>query len=69
MKTYKIPVSWEVCATLNIEAKSLQEAIDIANNEELGLPECEYVDGSFTIDMGDGQILADMYPDEDFTLL
>ena len=68
MKVYKIPVSWEMYGTLKIKAKSLQDAIDIANSDDQGLPDGDYIEGSFKIDMGDGQILSDMYPNEDFTL-
>jgi uncharacterized protein YqgV (UPF0045/DUF77 family) len=48
MKTYKIPVSWSVMATMEIEADSLAEAIEKA--DEASLPtDPEYMDGSFEI--------------------
>jgi hypothetical protein len=48
MKTYKIPVSWSVMANMRIEANSLKEALEIA--EDASLPtDTEYMDGSFEI--------------------
>ena len=49
MKTYKIPVSWEVYGCLEIQANSLDEAIEMA--EDSALPQNgEYIEGSFSID-------------------
>jgi hypothetical protein len=53
MKTYKIPVTWEVYSHIEVEAKSLDEAIQIFDNKENSdenyeLPtNPEYVDDSF----------------------
>jgi len=54
MAIFKIPVSWEVFSTVNVEADSLDEAIakfdkDIDN---IPLPKDggEYIDGSFKRD-------------------
>ena len=48
MKTYKIPVSWSVTATMKIEAESMAEAIEKA--EQAPLPtDPDYMDGSFEI--------------------
>lgn len=53
MTIFKIPVTWEVWGTVNIEAESLEEAIKIFDKEESegdGFPlplNAEYVDGSF----------------------
>lgn len=47
-KTYKVPVSWSVYATMEIKASSLKEALSIA--EDAPLPtDPEYLDGSFEI--------------------
>ena len=53
MKKFKIPVTWEVYGTIEIEADSLEEAIqkfdDVEINGEghnLPLENC-YIDGSF----------------------
>ena len=53
MKKFKIPVTWEVYGTINIEANSLEEAIKQfdeieRNGEGHNLPlENYYIDGSF----------------------
>jgi len=44
---HKIPVTWTVNATLEIEADSLEQAIEKAG--KVPLPEGEYMDGSFEI--------------------
>lgn len=48
---YKIPVSWMQLATMEVEAESLEEAIEKADQMEL--PEDgEYLDGSFEVNYG-----------------
>lgn len=50
MKSYKIPVYWEVFGYISIEANSLEEAIEKYDEEEeyFDLPDKQYyVDGSF----------------------
>lgn len=50
MKTFKIPVTWEVYGIVKIEADSLEEALNIFDKteDEISLPlDSEYVDGSF----------------------
>jgi hypothetical protein len=49
MKTYKVPCTWVVSGTLEIEAETFCEAVLKA--EDAPLPaESEYIEGSFTID-------------------
>ncbi len=51
MKTYKIPCVWEVYGHLEIEAESLEDAIEIAENDDTNLPvESCYIEGSFWVD-------------------
>jgi len=51
MKTYKISCTWEVFGEAEVDADSLKEALDIAEaDDDLPLPEANYVDGSFKID-------------------
>lgn len=49
MRTFKIPVSWELYGHIEIEAKSINDAIRIFDeqSDDISLPEGEYVDGSF----------------------
>jgi hypothetical protein len=49
-RIYKLPVSWEVIATQEVEADSLEEAIMIAEETNLDLPKnSEYLDGSYEV--------------------
>ena len=57
---YKIPVYWTMYDTMEVEATSLKEAIDLAI-DTLPLPEGGYVDGSFTVEM---DTLQEIYPEE-----
>lgn len=41
MKTYKIPCVWQMVGWMDVEAESLEEAIDYAKNEA-GLPDDGY---------------------------
>lgn len=52
----RIPVIWEMCGMVEIEADSLEEAIAgfYSVEDDLPLPECsDYVDGSFAISTDD----------------
>lgn len=56
LKTFKIPVYWEMCSIIHVEAESLEEAIEKAQAKEesadpYDLPtDGEYVDGTFEIE-------------------
>lgn len=60
MNTYKIPVYWTMYDTMEVQANSLKEAIDLAI-DTLPLPNGEFVDGSFTVEM---ETLNEIYPEE-----
>lgn len=50
MKTFKIPISWEVYSYQEVEANSLEEALQIfdENMDDYSLPtDADYVDGSY----------------------
>lgn len=51
MKKFKIPVTWEVCGIVEVEACTLEDAIERFDNgygDMCGLPrDSEYIDGSF----------------------
>ena len=50
-KYYEIPCSWEVYGTLEVEASSLEEAIELAERDDSPMPDAsDYVDGSFEVD-------------------
>lgn len=63
MKTWNIPVSWEVYATAKIEAETLEEAIKIAEDDDFPLPtDSYYIDSSFKVD--DEELIKEMNKDE-----
>ena len=50
-KTYRVPCSWEVYATAEVEAESWNEAISKVEDDSFPLPtDPDYVDASFKID-------------------
>ena len=55
---YKIPVYWTMFETIQIEAPSLEEAIEKSFDEPLGYG--DYVDGSFTVEF---DTLREIYPE------
>jgi hypothetical protein len=57
---YKIPVYWTMFDTMYVEADSLKEAVNKAI-DIMTLPEGDYVDGSFTVEM---ETLNEIYPEE-----
>lgn len=51
MKKFKLPVTWEVYGFVEIEAETIEEAIEYfdENSDDISLPNGEYVDGSFNL--------------------
>ena len=51
MKTYKVAVEWSLFGETEVEANSLEEAIQYVkdNLDDIPLPQGEYIDGSFDI--------------------
>ena len=52
MKEWRIPVTWEECSVIKVEANTLKEAMEIAYDEkgEIPLPsDGNYVDGSWVL--------------------
>lgn len=58
MKTWKIPVTWEVYGYVEVEAPTLGKAIEIArdDNGEIPLPEGDYIEGSWRVEEDYGLI-------------
>lgn len=49
---HKIAAYWQMSATIEVEADSLEDAIRIVNEPEFPLPtNSDYVEGSFQIDV------------------
>lgn len=54
-KTWKIPVAWELCGYVYVDAPTLAEAMKKVrtDNDDIPLPEGSYVDGSFVLSYDD----------------
>ena len=61
-KKWQIPVTWEMCGVVTIEADTLEEAIDRANNDDsIKLPAGSYVDSSFEVSFDDIDCIRELY--------
>ena len=66
IKTWKVPVCWGMMATIEIEADTLEEAIEIAKDEEGSIPipdNGSYLDGSWEVDSEDIDYLRKCFND------
>ena len=64
MKTWKVPVYWEMCGLVEVKADTLEEAMCIAENDDsIGLPNGDYVDGSWSLSERDKDIVRELYND------
>lgn len=62
MPTYKIACTWQVYGELNIDAPTLEKAIEIAEDGDTPLPtESDYVDSSFEVDVQMTEELNDLH--------
>jgi uncharacterized phosphosugar-binding protein len=60
MRFYEIPCSWEVYGTVEVAARSLDEAIEKVSDDGFPLPNrSSYVDGSFEVDRAIAEDLND----------
>lgn len=50
MKSYRIPLVWQMYGHVDVEAETLDEAIEYALGPECPLPEGNYVDDSIQVD-------------------
>lgn len=66
MATWAIPVTWEVGAIIYVEADTLDEAIDIARDDEGVIPcpsDSDYVSGSWRVSEEDEDAIREYYND------
>lgn len=66
MKKWKIPVTWEVCGYVYVDADTLVEAMEKARDDEGVIPlptESDYVDGSWRLSETDENFVREMYND------
>lgn len=66
MKTWKIPVTWEMCGNVVVEAATLEEAMNIARDDDGVIPipdDSDYVDGSWRLsyEMTDIEEVRDLW--------
>ena len=64
MKTWKIPVTWEMVGIANIEADTLEEAMKMVSedNDHIKLPtDGEYVNASFGLASNDEEHIFKCY--------
>ena len=66
MKKWKIPVTWEVCGYVYVDADTLVEAMETARDDEGIIPlpdDNDYVDGSWRLSETDENFVREMYND------
>lgn len=66
MKKWKIPVTWEVCGYVYVDADTLVEAMETARDDEGVIPlptESDFVDGSWRLSETDENFVREMYND------
>lgn len=66
MKKWKIPVTWEVCGYVYVDADTLEEAMETARDDEGVIPlpdDNDYVDGSWRLSETDETFVREMYND------
>lgn len=50
MSTFRIPLVWQMYGHVDVEANTLEEAIEYALGPECPLPEGSYIDDSIQVD-------------------
>ena len=64
MKTWKIPVCWTMMGTVNVDANTLDEAIEIAKDDAGIIPipdDGTFMDGTWEVDCTDINYLRKWY--------
>lgn len=64
MKTWRIPVCWTMMGMINVEAKTLDEAIEIAKDDAGVIPipdDGTFMDGTWEVDCFDKDYLRQWY--------
>ena len=65
MKTWKIPVCWTMMGTVNVDANTLDEAIEIARDDAGVIPIPDdggiFLDGSWEVDCSDSAYIREWY--------
>lgn len=64
MRSWQIPVCWEMCGMVTVEADTLEEAVEIARDDDGDIPlpdDAYYVDGSWDLSYDDVEIIRLCY--------
>ena len=64
MKEWTIPVCWEMCGTVTIQANTLDEAMEIARDDDGNLPlpaDANYIDDSWNLSHDDAEEIRCCY--------
>lgn len=65
MPTYTIPIQWVSIKDFDVEANNLQEALQLALDNFMSIPDNNYLEDSVSFDeIG----IKERYPDENFNL-
>ena len=65
MPTYTIPIQWVSIKDFDVEADNLQEALQLALDNFMSIPDDNYLEDSVSFDeIG----IKERYPDENFNL-
>lgn len=67
MKTWKIPVCWSMMGSIEVEADTLEEAIEIAEDESEDIPlpdNGEYLTSSWEVDSVGVEFIRHWYNDD-----
>lgn len=65
MPTYTIPIQWVSIKDFDVEANNLQEALQLALDNFMSIPDDNYLEDSVSFDeIG----IKERYPDENFNL-
>lgn len=65
MPTYTIPIQWVSIKDFDVEANNLQEALQLALDNFMSIPDNNYLEDSVSFDeIG----IIERYPDENFNL-
>lgn len=67
MKQWKIPVAWTMIGTVEVEADTLAEAIEIARDKRGKIPipdNGEFLSGSWEVDCEDEGYVREWYNDD-----
>ena len=64
MKTWRIPVVWSVFSVIEVEAETLEQAMEIAEDKEENIPlptDLSYLDGSWELSSADADEIRHFY--------